>query len=313
MRALSKPTNINFMGNRRWAAVLSGLLLLVSLASLTTRGLNFGIDFTGGVVVEVGYPQAVELNSVRERLAASGFEAAIVQHFGASDDVLIRLPPSDASDAASLSNEVYAALRADGAQLELRRVEFVGPQVGEELTVDGGLAMIWALACIFLYVVFRFHWKFSAGAVAALVHDVLVTLGVFSVVGIEFDLSVLAAVLAVIGYSLNDTIVVFDRCRENYRRKNGGNEVEVMNRSINEMLSRTLMTSGTTLIVLCSLFFLGGEALNGFSLALIVGVLVGTYSSIYVAGSSSLALGLQRGDLIPQEAPAPLDDSGAQV
>ncbi len=313
MRALSRPTNIQFMGVRRLAAIVSIVLMLGSAASLMVKGLNFGIDFTGGVVVEVGYPEAVDLNDVRSVLAGHAFGDVIVQYFGASNDVLIRLPPSDAADSARLSNEVYAALRSEGADVDLRRVEFVGPQVGEELTINGGLAMIWALSCIFLYIVFRFHWKFSAGAVAALVHDVLITLGVFSFLQIEFDLSVLAAVLAVIGYSLNDTIVVFDRCRENYRRKTGGNEVEVMNRSINEMLSRTLMTSGTTMIVLLALYFLGGETLAGFSTALIVGVLIGTYSSIYVAGSFSLALGLKRNDLIPEELPQAMDDSGAQV
>ncbi len=312
MRFFAETTNYNFLGARKLAGALSVLAVLAAIALLFTRGLNLGIDFTGGVLVEVGYPQAVELSEVRAVLESNDFGDAIVQHFGASDDVLIRLPPRDSVDAAQLSNAVYAALRSSGAELELRRVEFVGPQVGEELTVDGGLAMIWALACIFLYVVFRFHWKFSAGAVAALVHDVMIVLGLFSLFAVEFDLSVLAAVLAVIGYSLNDTIVVFDRCRENYRRKGGGNEVEVMNRSINEMLSRTLMTSGTTLLVLTALYVLGGEALAGFSLALLIGVVVGTYSSIYVAGNVSLALGLTRENLIVpvQES---LDDSGAQV
>ncbi len=313
MRIFSKPTNYNFMGVRKLAAAMSIVLVILSAVSLATRGLEFGIDFTGGVLVEVGYPQSVELNSVRTVLADNGFDDAVVQHFGASDDVLIRLPPSDGGDAAQLSNKVYAALQANGQDVELRRVEFVGPQVGEELTVDGGLAMLWALGCIFLYIVFRFHWKFSAGAVAALVHDVMIVLGLFSLLRVEFDLSVLAAVLAVIGYSLNDTIVVFDRCRENYRRKSGGDEVEVMNRSINEMLSRTLMTSMTTLLVLLALYLLGGEALTGFSLALIFGVVVGTYSSIYVAGNASLSLGLRREELIPPPPPEGLDDSGAQV
>ncbi|MGJ8669069.1 MAG: protein translocase subunit SecF [Oceanococcus sp.] len=313
MRLFSKPTNYNFMGMRKQAAVLSLVLVVLSAAVLLTRGLNFGIDFTGGVLVEVAYPESVELDSVREVLAANGFEDAVAQYFGASNDVLIRLPPSESGDAAQLSNQVYAALKADGAEVDLRRVEFVGPQVGEELTVDGGLAMIWALGCIFLYIVFRFHWKFSAGAVAALVHDVMIVLGAFSLLRIEFDLSVLAAVLAVIGYSLNDTIVVFDRCRENYRRKGGGTEVEVMNRSINEMLSRTLMTSVTTLLVLLALYLLGGKALSGFSLALIIGVVVGTYSSIYVAGNASLSLGLRRDELIPPPPTEDLDDNGAQV
>lgn len=313
MRLFSKPTNYNFLGIRKITGLLSLLVVVASIALIATRGLNFGIDFTGGVLVEVGYPEAVELNTVREILAANGFEDAMAQHFGAADDVLIRLPPRESEDASDLSEKVYEALRSDGAAVDLRRVEFVGPQVGEELTVNGGLALIWALACIFLYVVFRFHWKFSAGAVAALGHDVILVLGVFSLLQVDFDLSVLAALLAVIGYSLNDTIVVFDRCRENYRRKSGGDEVEVMNRSINEMLSRTLMTSLTTMIVLITLFLIGGEALSGFSLALLIGVGVGTYSSIYVAGTVSLALGLKRDDLIPPPPPEGLDDSGAQV
>ncbi len=313
MRMFSKPTNYNFLGYRKITGVVSLLLVVASIVLIATRGLNFGIDFTGGVLVEVGYPEAVELNTVREILAANGFDDAMAQHFGAADDVLIRLPPRESEKASDLSEQVYEALRSDGAAVDLRRVEFVGPQVGEELTVNGGLALIWALACIFLYVVFRFHWKFSAGAVAALGHDVTLVLGVFSLLQVDFDLSVLAALLAVIGYSLNDTIVVFDRCRENYRRKSGGDEVEVMNRSINEMLSRTLMTSLTTMIVLITLFLIGGEALSGFSLALLIGVGVGTYSSIYVAGNVSLALGLKRDDLIPPPPPEGLDDSGAQV
>ncbi len=313
MRMFSKPTNYNFLGYRKITGVVSLLLVVASIVLIATRGLNFGIDFTGGVLVEVGYPEAVELNTVREILAANGFDDAMAQHFGAADDVLIRLPPRESEKASDLSEQVYEALRSDGTAVDLRRVEFVGPQVGEELTVDGGLALIWALACIFLYVVFRFHWKFSAGAVAALGHDVTLVLGVFSLLQVDFDLSVLAALLAVIGYSLNDTIVVFDRCRENYRRKSGGDEVEVMNRSINEMLSRTLMTSLTTMIVLITLLLIGGEALSGFSLALLIGVGVGTYSSIYVAGNVSLALGLKRDDLIPPPPPEGLDDSGAQV
>lgn len=313
MRALSKTTNFDFMGPRRLAGVLSVLLVIGSIALLATRGLNFGIDFTGGVLVEVGYPEAIELEHVRNKLADSEFSDAVVQHFGSSQDVMIRLAPQEAAKGAELSDAVYQVLRSRGDDVSLRRVEFVGPQVGEELTVNGGLAMIWALSCIFVYVLFRFHWKFSAGAVAALAHDVVLVLGLFSALWIEFDLAVLAAVLAVIGYSLNDTIVVFDRCRENFRRRSGGGEEGVINRSINEMLSRTLMTSGTTLLVLVSLYFLGGEALAGFSLALLAGVVIGTYSSIYVASNVSLAIGLQRDDLVPPPPPDTVDPSGAQV
>ena len=313
MRALSKTTHIDFMGPRRLAGAVSILLVLASIFLLATRGLNFGIDFTGGVLVEVGYPEAVELAHVREKLADSEYADAVVQHFGSSQDVMIRLAPSDAAKGAELSDAVYQVLRSRGDDVTLRRVEFVGPQVGEELTINGGLAAIWALACIFIYVLFRFHWKFSAGAVACLIHDVILVFGMFSLLRLEFDLAVLAAVLAVIGYSLNDTIVVFDRCRENFQRKTGEDEPGVINRSLNEMLSRTLMTSGTTLLVLLSLYYLGGEALSGFSLALIAGIVIGTYSSIYVASNFSLAIGLKRDDLVPPPPPDNVDPSGAQV
>ena len=312
MRALSKPTHINFLGVRRITAAVSILLVLLSLASLATRGLNFGIDFTGGVLVEVDYPQAVELDAVRSTLDAGGFPGAVVQNFGSASDVLVRLLPQAEKSSAELSAEILGVLQAAEPQVELRRIEYVGPQVGEELAINGGLAMIWALGCIFLYIVLRFHWKFSAGAVAALVHDVILTLGAFSLFQWDFDLPVLAAVLAVIGYSLNDTIVVFDRCRENFRRKGSGDEVDMMNGAINEMLSRTLMTSTTTLLVLGALLLIGGEALTGFSTALILGVVIGTYSSTYVAGASSLALGLKRTDLIPVEIEEG-DESGARV
>lgn len=312
MRALSKPTHINFLGIRRYTAVISILLVVISLFSLATRGLNFGIDFTGGVLVEVEYPEAADLNRIRGVLADGGFDGALVQNFGSASDVLVRLMPQDDVSSADLSDRILATLRDDSPGVELLRIEYVGPQVGDELAINGGLAMIWALGCIFLYIVLRFHWKFSAGAVLALAHDVILTLGAFSVFGWDFDLAVLAAVLAVIGYSLNDTIVVFDRCRENFRRKSDGTEMDTMNAAINEMLSRTLMTSLTTLIVLVTLQLIGGEALAGFSLALILGVVIGTYSSTYIAGASALALGLRRLDLIPVEIEDG-DDYGARV
>ncbi|MEN8720628.1 MAG: protein translocase subunit SecF [Oceanococcaceae bacterium] len=312
MRALSKPTHINFLGIRRYTAVISILLVVISLFSLATRGLNFGIDFTGGVLVEVEYPEAADLNRIRGVLADGGFDGALVQNFGSASDVLVRLMPQDDVSSADLSDRILATLRDDSPGVELLRIEYVGPQVGDELTINGGLAMIWALGCIFLYIVLRFHWKFSAGAVLALGHDVILTLGAFSVFGWDFDLAVLAAVLAVIGYSLNDTIVVFDRCRENFRRKSDGTEMDTLNAAINEMLSRTLMTSMTTLIVLVTLQLIGGEALAGFSLALILGVVIGTYSSTYIAGASALALGLRRLDLIPVEIEDG-DDYGARV
>ena len=309
---LSGRTRIDFLGRRRLALALSGALLLVSLGSLAVRGLQFGIDFTGGILVEVGYPDAVELTRVREALAAEpDFRDVVVQHFGTSRDVLIRLAPQPGRTNAQVSERVLQVLRTAEPQVELRRVEFVGPQVGRELAEKGALAMLFALIGILVYVTLRFEWRFAVGSVAALVHDVLITLGFFSVFAIEFDLSVLAALLAVIGYSLNDTIVVYDRIRENFRRIRKGSPLEVMNTSINQTLARTLMTSLTTLLVLIALFFLGGEIIHGFALALIVGVVVGTYSSIYVASAAALALGVSRKDIIAPRAERTGD--GAQI
>jgi len=299
MELIRQGLDLDFMSRRRVAVMVSAGLLAISVLSLAFRGLEFGIDFTGGTLVEVGYPQAVELEPVRATLAGAGFEGALVQHFGTARDVLIRIAPRDDVERSELSNQALDALRAKDSSVDLRRVEFVGPQVGEELTEQGGLAMLIALGAIFIYVMFRFEWKFSAGAVAALFHDVLITLGVFSVLGLEFDLTVLAAVLAVIGYSLNDTIVVFDRIRENFRRMRRGTSESIINRSLNQTLSRTLMTSLTTLLVLIALFFLGGELIHGFATTLIIGVLVGTYSSIYVASTCTLWLGVQKADLMP--------------
>ena len=299
MELIRQGLDLDFMSRRRIAVLFSAAMLAVSILSLAIRGLEFGIDFTGGTLVEVGYPSAVDLEPVRATLDRAGFEGAVVQHFGTAQDVLVRLAPRDDVDKAELSNRAFDALRARDPAVDLRRVEFVGPQVGEELTEQGGLAMLIALGAIFLYVMFRFEWKFSAGAVAALFHDVLITLGVFSVLGLSFDLTVLAAVLAVIGYSLNDTIVVFDRIRENFRRMRRGTPVSIVNRSLNQTLSRTLMTSLTTLLVLIALFFLGGELIHGFATTLIIGVVIGTYSSIYVASSLTLRLGVQKADLMP--------------
>ncbi|NIR28636.1 MAG: protein translocase subunit SecF [Gammaproteobacteria bacterium] len=300
MELFKRQTHIDFMGRRRTAIVLSGVLLLLSLASFGVRGLNFGIDFTGGTLVEVGYPQATELEPVRSALSDAGFGDAIVQHFGTTQDVLIRLAPEAELSKAELSTRIFRALQqASGGDVDLRRVEFVGPQVGEELTEKGGLAMLIALGAILIYVALRFEYRFAVGSVSALAHDVLITIGFFSVTQMEFDLTVLAAVLAVIGYSLNDTIVVFDRIRENFRKMRKGTAEAVVNTSINQTLSRTLMTSGTTLIVLVVLFLLGGELIHSFSTALIVGVVVGTYSSIYVASTAALALGVSKADLMP--------------
>lgn len=300
--AMNLPKNINFMAFRKPAMLVSAALILISIISLFTFKLNVGIDFTGGSIIEVGYQQAVELEPIRNALAAEGFDDAIVQHFGSAQEVLIRLVPDVETDKAELSSEIILLLDAiSDTEIDVRRVDFVGPQVGEELTEDGGLAVLYALIAILIYVAFRFEYRFSLGAVAALIHDVTITLGIFSILQLDFDLSVLAALLAVIGYSLNDTIVVFDRVRENFRKIRKKTSIEIVNTSINQTISRTLMTSLTTLLVLLSLFFLGGEAIHAFALALIIGVLVGTYSSIYIATTTALALGISRSDMLLPE------------
>ncbi len=300
MKLLNESLNIDFLGKRNIAWIISAILIVISIVSLTTRGLNLGIDFTGGTLVEVGYQQTVELGPIRAALEGASFEGAIVQHFGTAKDVLIRLPSASSANAAELSNQVLDALKPTG-ELSMRRVEFVGPQVGEELRDDGGLAVLYALFGILIYVALRFEYRFSLGSVAALIHDVIITVGFFSVTQASFDLTVLAAVLAVIGYSLNDTIVVFDRIRENFRRMRKWTPEQVINGSINQTLSRTLVTSLTTLLVLLALFFIGGEVIHSFALALIVGVVVGTYSSIYIASSMLVILNVTSEDLIPDE------------
>jgi len=290
---------IDFLSKRRIALVVSAILLIISIGSLATQGLKKGIDFTGGTLVELSFVEAVELDTLRSLLTTAGFEGAVVQHFGSSKEVLIRLLPSKALNTAALSNKVLDLVNSKyGQPGELRRAEFVGPQVGEELTEDGGLALLYALICILIYVTFRFEYRFALGSVAALGHDVIITLGFFSVFQFEFDLTVLAAILAVIGYSLNDTIVVFDRVRENFRKLRNFTPTEVVNISLNQTLTRTIMTSLTTLLVLLALFFLGGEIIHDFALALIVGVVVGTYSSVYVASPITLALGISKADLV---------------
>ena len=296
MRLLPRKLALDFMGRARHAMVLSGGLLALSIGSLLFQGLNLGVDFEGGTLIEVGYPAPVELDEIRGQLETAGFDRAVVQHFGSAQDVLVRIKPDDRPQS-ELSNQVLETLRGGSQELQLRRVEYVGPQVGEELRDDGGLAMLYALGLILIYVALRFEYRFSFGAVIALIHDVILTIGFFSLTRIEFDLTVLAAILAVIGYSLNDTIVVFDRIRENFRALRRQSSTEVLNVSINQTLSRTLMTSLTTLLVLFALFFFGGEVIHAFSIALIVGVIIGTYSSIYVAGSSLLVLGVSGQDL----------------
>ena len=295
-----KEANFNFMGKRTIAIVFSAILLLVSIGSLATRGLNFGLDFTGGTLIELGYSHPVDLSQLRTTLETSGFPEAVVQHFGTSQDVMVRIAPREKESNAEISSQVLSALSAgEKDNIEMRRVEFVGPQVGDELTEDGGLAMIYALICILVYVGLRFEYRFAIGSVVALIHDVIITMGFFSLFQFEFDLTVLAAVLAVIGYSLNDTIVVFDRIRENFRKMRKGTSVDVVNTSLNQTLSRTLMTSLTTLLVLIALFIFGGELIHGFATALIIGVVIGTYSSIYVASTSALSLGISKADLMP--------------
>jgi preprotein translocase subunit SecF len=293
-------THIDFLRWRQPAFVLSVALTLIALLSLAFRGLNLGIDFTGGTLIEVAYSEAVDLEPVRSALEREGFGDAVVQHFGTARDVLVRLAPRTGMEQKQLGDRVLEALRiASTAQVELRRIEVVGPQIGEEITEQGGLAMLAALGAILLYVSLRFEFRFALGSVIALFHDVIIVLGFFSVTWLDFDLTAFAAVLAVIGYSLNDTIVVYDRIRENFRKVRRGSTIEVMNLALNETLSRTLMTGVTTLLVLVALMAFGGELLHSFTIALLVGVLFGMYSSIYVASALALALGVSRADLMP--------------
>jgi preprotein translocase subunit SecF len=301
---------IDFLGKRKLAMIFSSLLVIASIASFVVNGMKLGIDFTGGTLVEVGYKQSADLAVLRSALAESGFNDATVQNFGTTRDVLIRLKPDDTLSNAELSTRVLEAVNQNAADpATLRRVEFVGPQVGDELAEDGGLALLYSIFGILIYVAWRFEYKFSLGSVAALIHDVIITLGVFSVFGMEFDLTVLAAVLAVIGYSLNDTIVVYDRIRENFRKLRKGDAQEIMNASLNQTLSRTLMTSLTTALVLIALAFLGGEIIHNFALALLVGVGIGTYSSIYVASPVVLGLGISKDDLMMPEKEGELIDN----
>jgi len=314
--------NIDFLAKRKLAMSFSLLFVIISISSLVIRGLSYGIDFTGGTLVEVSYQDAIAIEDVRSTLSTDGYDDAIVQYFGTAKDVMIRVPLEDEEKGAQVSEKIMLSLheklgefvtdtnpvskeqtcsingQRQVCQVQMRRVEFVGPQVGEELANQGGLAMLYALFGILAYVAFRFEWRFAVGSVIALVHDVIITIGVFSVFQMEFTLTVLAAILAVIGYSLNDTIVVFDRIRENFRKLRKETPQTIMNISINQTLPRTILTSLTTLLVLISLFIFGGDIIHNFSVALILGVVIGTYSSIYIASPSVLMLGISRENLL---------------
>ena len=299
--------NIPFMSYRRFATIGSLVLLLLSVGSLSFKGLNLGLDFSGGTLIEVSYEEAADLVDIRDLMTGNGFNDFQVVNFGSNSDVLIKV--ADKNGNSQLGDVIYKFLQDADHATELKRIEVVGPQIGSELRDQGGLGMLVALGMILLYVAFRFQYKFALGAVAALAHDVVIILGLFSLFSWDFDLTVLAALLAVIGYSLNDTIVVSDRIRENFRGERGFEPYEIVNRSINQTLSRTLITSLTTLLVLFALFFFGGDMIRGFSQALIIGVLVGTYSSIYVVANMLLGLSITQDDLaIPEPEGAEFDD-----
>jgi len=299
MQLFKKLTAINFIGLRKIALVFSIAVIAASVYSLSTQGLNYGIDFSGGTKLELAYKEDVSVLDMRETLQSNGYPEAVVQHFGSNRDVLVRIPLSTENSDVKVSEEVVKVLAESSVGPgEIRSVEFVGPTFGKELFEKGILALVYALIGVMIYVAFRFEWKFSLGSVVALAHDVVITVGLFSLLRLEFTLPVLAALLAVIGYSLNDTIVVFDRIRENFRRLRDTDTEETMNISINQTLPRTILTSLTTLLVLIALYLYGGDALNGFAATLIIGVLIGTYSSIFVASPTVLALGAKAEDLL---------------
>lgn len=301
MKMFAGVPKIDFMAQRKTGLWVSTILTIVSILLVAFRGLNFGIDFTGGVLVEVHYPQAVELDAVRADLAKASYEHPVVQYFGTSEDVLIRLPPTAETNSAKVSTAIIDALKSSQPQVELRRIEFVGPQVGDELTRDGSLALLLAFLGIMVYIALRFEWKFSVGAVAALIHDAVMVLGFLSATWIEFDLTTVAAILALIGYSNNETIVIFDRVRENLLSQRRMEIFEVVNLSVNQTLLRSVITHLTTLLVLTALLTMGGKSVHSFASALIVGVIVATYSSIYVSTGLAVVLGVSREDLLPPE------------
>jgi preprotein translocase subunit SecF len=304
MQLLNLQDTIKFMSIRRFSLAFSLLLIIGSLASFATKGINWGLDFTGGSLIEVSFDQSADLQKIRAVMDEQGFRDATVQNFGSSKDVLIRMAPMEnadktTADSKMVGNRIMESLTAMDETATMRRIEFVGPSVGGELREQGGLAMLTALICILIYVAMRFEWRFAVGSVSALVHDVIITVGLFSVLGIEFDLTVLAAILAVIGYSLNDTIVVSDRIRENFLKMRQGESEDIIDTSLTQTLNRTMVTSITTALVLVALLAVGGELIKGFATALLFGVVIGTYSSIYVASSIALGLGISKEDLMP--------------
>ncbi|WP_213994749.1 protein translocase subunit SecF [Arsukibacterium sp.] len=300
MQIFNFSQSVNFMRFKWPAVMLSVLLVLGSLGSIATKGINWGLDFTGGTVIEVGLSQSADLTQIRQTLAAAGYADAVIQLFGSSKDVLIRIPLRADIEQATVGESVLQALNAELTEpVNMRRVEFVGPSVGEELKQDGGLAMLVALIGILLYVAMRFEWRLSVGAVASLAHDVVLTVGLFSILQLEFDLTVLAAILALIGYSINDTIVVFDRIRESFRKLRDASVDDTINHAITSTLNRTVITSLTTILVLLVLFFMGGALIHGFATALLFGIAVGTYSSVYVASAIAEILGISRADMLP--------------
>ncbi|WP_318444570.1 protein translocase subunit SecF [Photobacterium leiognathi] len=291
---------VDFMRWSKVAFVFSLLMIAGSIGTIATKGLNWGLDFTGGTLIEVSFKEPANLPLIRESLQKAGFGDAIVQNFGTARDVMVRLQPRDNVKGEVLGNQIIDALKEGTAQsVEMRRIEFVGPNVGDELAEAGGMAILIALLCILLYVSLRFEWRLAAGAVMSLAHDIIITVGIFSLLQVEVDLTIVAALLTVVGYSLNDTIVVFDRIRENFRKMRKESPAEIMNNSISQTLSRTLITSGTTLFVVIALFVLGGSMIHGFALALLIGITIGTYSSIYVASALALKLGITREHLMP--------------
>ncbi len=301
LEILSLKRTVNFLRHALPISIMSAILVLGSIVLLCTKGLNWGLDFTGGTVVEMTFSTPVDLNQFRSKLTTPETANAVVQSYGSSRDVLVRLPVKDGIKSEVQVDGIVKFAQELDPQVEQKRVEFVGPQVGKELAEQGGLAVLVALLCIMIYVAFRFEWRFATGAVAALAHDVIVTLGVFSLLQLEFDLTVLAGVLTVVGYSLNDTIVVFDRVRENFLRMRKSEPEEVVNVSITQTMSRTIITAGTTLVVVVALFMSGGSMIHGFAASLLLGISVGTYSSIYVATYLAIRLGINREHMMPVE------------